>query len=94
VTWSQIIGPWVTNSHGTISQSPISQTTSRSSLGIRIEEEEFPPQDDTSGKRHPKWLQDTLKEAQGSMGNPKDTMREIKPSEIFCSYLVMVSNII
>jgi hypothetical protein len=37
------------------------------------------------------WLQDTLKEAQGSVGNPRQAVRESKPSERFCSYIVMVS---
>jgi hypothetical protein len=43
--------------------------------------------------RKPKWLQDTLKEAQGYVGNHRQVVRESKPPERFCSYLAMVSNI-
>jgi hypothetical protein len=39
-------------------------------------------------------MHDTLKEAQGSVGNPRKTVRESKPPEIFCIYLAMVRNII
>jgi hypothetical protein len=47
----------------------------------------------TSEKRKPKWLQDTLKEAHGYVGNPRKAVRESKPPKRFCSYLAMVSNI-
>jgi hypothetical protein len=47
----------------------------------------------TSEKRKPKWLQDTLREAQGSVENPRHTVQESKPLERFCSYIVMVSSI-
>jgi hypothetical protein len=60
------------------------------SSGDGVEEEESPPQEATSEKRKPKWLQDTLKEAQGSVGNPRKVVRESKPPERFCSYLAMV----
>jgi hypothetical protein len=98
VTGSQVTGPQVTGSQGTVSQSTGSQTTSGSSSGTQssgggIEEEESPPHGATSEKRKPKWLQDTLKEAQGSVGNPRQAVRESKPPERFCSYLAMVSNI-
>jgi hypothetical protein len=72
--------------------------TSRSSSGTHysgggIEEEESPPHGSTSEKRKPKWLQDTLKESQGSVGNPRDTLRESKHLERFFSYLAMVRRI-
>jgi hypothetical protein len=54
---------------------------------------ESPPRDTTSERRKPKWLQDTLKKAQGSVGNPRQVVRESKPPERFCNYLAMVSNI-
>jgi hypothetical protein len=41
----------------------------------------------------PKWLQDTLKEAQGSVGNPRQAVRESKPTERTCSYIAMVRSI-
>jgi hypothetical protein len=34
-----------------------------------------------------------LREAQGSVGNPRQTVRESKPLESFCSYIGMVSSI-
>jgi hypothetical protein len=34
-----------------------------------------------------------LKEAQGSVGNPRQVVRESKSLERFCSYIAMVSNI-
>jgi hypothetical protein len=34
-----------------------------------------------------------LREAQGSVGNPRQTVRESKPPKRFCSYIVMVSSI-
>jgi hypothetical protein len=34
-----------------------------------------------------------LREARGSVGNPKQAVRESKPSERFCSYITMVSSI-
>jgi hypothetical protein len=60
---------------------------------VGLRRSQSPPQDATSEKRKPKWLQDTLKEAQGSVGNPRKAVRESKPPERFCSYLAMVSNI-
>ena len=46
-----------------------------------------------SGKRKPKWLQDTLREARSIIG-PKRLVRERRPPERFCSYIEMVSNIV
>jgi hypothetical protein len=34
-----------------------------------------------------------LRDAQGSVGNPKQAVRKIKPPERFCIYIAMVSNI-
>jgi hypothetical protein len=34
-----------------------------------------------------------LRDAQGSVGNPKQAVRESKPPERFCSYIAMVSSI-
>jgi hypothetical protein len=34
-----------------------------------------------------------LREAQGSVGNPRQAVRESKPPERFCSYIAMVSSI-
>ena len=46
-----------------------------------------------SGKRKPKWLQDTLREATYVVG-PKRPVRESKPPNRFCSYMAMVANIV
>jgi hypothetical protein len=72
--------------------------TSGSSSGTQssdggIEEGEFPTHGATSEKRKPKWLQDTLKGAQGSVRNPRQVVRESKPPKRFYSYLAMVSSI-
>jgi hypothetical protein len=58
-----------------------------------VEQGESPPQDTTSERRKPKWLQDILRDAQVSVGNPKQAVRESKPPERFCSYIAMVSSI-
>ena len=58
-----------------------------------VEQGESPPQDTTSERRKPKWLQDILRDAQGSVGNPKQAVRESKPPERFCSYIAMVSSV-
>jgi hypothetical protein len=58
-----------------------------------VEQGGSPPQDTTSERWKPKWLQEILKDAQGSVGNPKKAVRESKPPERFCSYIAMVSNI-
>jgi hypothetical protein len=58
-----------------------------------VEQGESPPQDTTSERKKPKWLQDILSDAQGSVGNPKEAVRESKPPERFCSYIAMVSSI-
>jgi hypothetical protein len=58
-----------------------------------VEQGDSPPQETTSERRKPKWLQDTLREAQGSVGNLRQAVRESKPPERFCSYIAMVSSI-
>jgi hypothetical protein len=58
-----------------------------------VEQGESPPLDTTSERKNPKWLRDILSDAQGSVGNPKEAVRESKPPERFCSYIAMVSSI-
>jgi hypothetical protein len=58
-----------------------------------VEQGESPPQDTPLEWRKPNWLQDILRDAQGSLGNPKQAVRERKPLENFCSYMTMVSSI-
>ena len=61
---SQATGPQVSGS-GTSGS-----TTGLLSSAYGVEQGESPPQDTTSERRKPKWLQDTLREAQGYAGNP------------------------
>jgi hypothetical protein len=68
-------------------------TTGSLSSADGVEQGESPPQDTTSKRKKPKWLRDILRDAQGSVGNPKQAVRESKPPERFCSYIAMVSNI-
>jgi hypothetical protein len=92
-----VTGPQVSGSQATgpqVSGSGTSESTSGSlSSGDGVEQGESPPQDTTSERRKPKWLHDTLREAQGSLGNPRQAVRESKPPERFCSYIVIVSSI-
>ena len=50
------------------------------------------PQEVTSGRRRPKWLQDTLREAREA-GEPERIMRRGKAPERFCSYIASVTSI-
>jgi hypothetical protein len=54
------------------------------------EHEDSVPQEITSGRRKPRWLQDTLKEAQ-STDEPERIMRRSKAPDRFCSYLAVVT---
>jgi hypothetical protein len=96
-TCSQVTGPQDSGSQATspqVSGSITPESTSGSfSSGDGVEQGESPPRDTTSERRKPKWLQDTLREAQGSVGNPRQAVRESKPPERFCSYIAMVSSI-
>jgi hypothetical protein len=96
-TDSQVTGPQGSSSQATgpqVSGSGTSESTLGSlSSGDGVEQGESLTRDTTSERRKPKWLQDTLREAQGSVGNPRLAMRESKPPERFCSYIAMVSSI-
>jgi hypothetical protein len=50
-------------------------------------------EEDILGKRKPKWLQDTLKK-NDTVWNPRNSTRESRPPERFCSYVAMVTGII
>lgn len=56
--------------------------------------EDIVPHEATSRKRKPKWLQDTLKESKQSIRDPKNTWRENKALDKFCSNLAMVGSIV
>jgi hypothetical protein len=47
----------------------------------------------TSGKRRPRWFQETLKEAKENVGEPKSQIRESRPLVKLGSYLALVTNI-
>jgi len=72
-------------STGTGSPSLVGQVSGACSLG---DDDEVP-----SGKRKPKWLQDTLQDAK-KFGAPKKRARERTPAERFCTYVAMVTNIV
>ena len=63
------------------------------------EHEDIVPQEVTSGRRRPKWLQDTLKEAKDALkeakdaGEPERMRRRSKAPDKSCSYLVAVTDI-
>jgi hypothetical protein len=96
-TGPQVTRPQMSGSQDTgplVSGSSTPESTSRSqSSGDGVEQGESPPRGTASERRKPKWLQDTLREARGSVGNPKQVVRESKPPERFCSYIAMVSSI-
>ena len=88
------------SSHGTSAStgSGSSRRTTDRQLGVQApddDEEEFhsPVGEVCSGKRKPKWLQGTLREAT-SVAGPKRTVRESRPPDRFCSYMEMVANIV
>ena len=88
------------SSHGTSASTGSGagrRTTDRQS-GVQApddDEEEFhsPVGEVCSGKRKPKWLQDTLREAT-SVAGPKSPVRESRPPERFCSYMAMATIIL
>jgi len=92
VTGPQSLGSQATGPQVSGSSSPDS-TSGSQSTGDGVEQGESPPRDTTSERRKPKWLHDTLREAQGSVGNPRQAVKESKPLERFCSYIAMVSSI-
>jgi hypothetical protein len=47
----------------------------------------------TSGKRRPRWFQETLKEAKENVWEPKSQIRESRPPVRFGSYLALVTSI-
>jgi len=76
---SQATGPQVLGS-GTSGS-----TTGSLSSADGVEQGQSPPLDTTSERRKPKWLQDILRDAQGSVGNPKKAVRESKPPKGFAT---------
>jgi hypothetical protein len=74
------------------------KTSGSQSVGIRSEAE-TPGHGDltspliTSGKRKPRWFQQTLKEAKENVGEPKRQFRENRAPERLGSYLAMVTSI-
>jgi hypothetical protein len=47
----------------------------------------------TSGKRKPRWFQETLKEAKENVGDPKSQIRESRPPVKLGAYLALVTSI-
>jgi hypothetical protein len=92
VTGPKMSGSLVTGPQVSGSIFPYSTLVSQY-LGDVFEQGQSSPWDTTSERRKPKWLQDTLREAQGLVGNPKQTVRESKPPKRFYNYIAMVRNI-
>ena len=96
---SSLGSPLIDSSHGTLtstgSGSGRRTTDQHSGVQASDEDEEFHSLvgEVCSGKRKPKWLQDTLREATSIVGL-KRPVRESRPLERFCSYMEMVANII
>lgn len=96
---SSLGSPLMDNSHGTSASTGSGagrRTTDRQS-GVQATDgdEEFhsPMGEACSGKRKPKWLEDTLRDAT-SVAEPKRPVRESRPPERFCSYMAMVTSIL
>ena len=99
------ISPPVGSTHGTSGSSahPGTGSGSPGSVGQprrapSSDDEEFfdvptPQGEVDSRKRRPKWLQDSLKEAE-TVGAPKKQVRERRPPDRFGSYIAMVTDII
>ena len=101
--------PLVQSSHGASADIGTSASTGSSRTGASTDtprsigrpsgspdwgvEDEVPYGEASSGKRRPKWLQDTLKEAE-SVGPPKRVNMESVPPEWFCSYVAKATNIV
>jgi hypothetical protein len=98
---SSLGSPLMDSSHGTSAStgSGAGRRTADRQSGVQAtdgdEEEEFhsPMGEACSGKRKPKWLQDTLRDAT-SVAEPKRPVRESRPPERFCSYMAMVTSIL
>jgi len=98
---SSLGSPLMDSSHGTSASTGSSvgrRTTDRQS-GVQApeddEEEEFHSTmgEVCSGKRKPKWLQDTLRDGT-SVTEPMRLVRESRPPERFCSYMAMATSIL
>eukprot|EP00253_Pinus_taeda_P027400 PITA_27400 len=98
---SSLGSPLMDSSHGTSASTGLGasrRTTDRQS-GVQApdgdKEEEFhsPMGEACSGKRKPKWLQDTLRDAT-FVAEPKRSVRESRPPERFCSYMAMATSIL
>jgi hypothetical protein len=68
-----------------------SQTTLQRSVHETQRHEETTPREVTSGKKKPRWFQETLKEAKEYVGEPQRLMRESRAPERFGSHLAMVT---
>jgi len=55
-----------------------------------VEDFPIPPQETTAGKRKPRWLRETLKEAQEVVGRPMWSVRESKPLERLGGFMANV----
>jgi hypothetical protein len=70
-----------------------SQSVEMSPEAVTLGQRELTSPLTTSGKRRPRWFQETLKEARENVGKPKSHIRESRPPVRFGAYLALVTSI-
>jgi hypothetical protein len=74
-------------------QSSGSQSVETSLEAVTLGQRDLTSALTASGKRRPKWFQETLKEARENVGDPKSQIRESRPPVRLGAYLVLVTSI-
>jgi hypothetical protein len=74
-------------------QSSGSQSVETSPEAITLGQRDLTSPLTSSGKRRPKWFQQTLKEARENVGEPKSQIRESRPPVRLGAYLALVTSI-
>jgi transposase InsO family protein len=70
-----------------------SQSVETSPKAVTLRQRDLTSSLTTSGKRRPRWFQETLKEARENVGEPKSQVRESKPPVRLGEYLALVTSI-
>jgi hypothetical protein len=74
-------------------QSSGSQSVETSSEAVTLGQRDLTSPLTTSGKRRPRWFQQTLKEARENVGEPKSQIRKSRPAIRLGAYLALVTSI-
>jgi hypothetical protein len=90
---STATGSQVSGTQPTSARASRSQTFMLRSMDETKGHEGTAPQEVTSGKRKPRWFQETLKEAKELIGEPQRLTRESRAPKRFGPYLAMVTSI-